>query len=135
MRIYYFGCAGEPGHYLWEPGLHGTSRFKNPWGNQIDTGLCPKGTGYEVEGEAALHKKDGFTAISFWDRSGDSRHQSNSSFIAQGDFTFGQMLELAKQHFPQIMARFKFQIVEIHRNVAGKEFTDDDLRRAGQDWG
>jgi len=120
ITIYYFGCWNHSGHYLYQPG--GTSLIAEgfiPWGYHIDGGLCPgKRRGLkawqtpeiQIEGQASLTKKDGWTALSFWDRSTDHRMNSNSNFVAMGDFTFDEMIKLAKQYFPEIMGRFKFEI-------------------------
>jgi hypothetical protein len=86
---------------------------KNPWGYKIDSGLCLKTVGYEIEGIASIHQKDGWTALSFWDRSIDDRHKSNSNFLAEGTFNFEEMLAISKKHFPEIFERFKFEVVEM----------------------
>jgi len=76
---------------------------------RIDGGLCPKGA--QIEGKALIHYKDGWTALSFWDRSVDMRGNSNSNFLADGKFTFEQMVEFAYQNFPEVTRRYKFSIV------------------------
>ncbi len=116
MKIFYFGCNTEPGHYMWAPGL-GYNReardftYGSPWGHKIDDGLCPKGP--EIEGHALIHNKNGWTAISFWDRSVDKRGKCNSNFLAEGAFTFDEMITHAKKYFPEIMARFSYPIIEV----------------------
>lgn len=114
MKIYYFGCIDRPGHYMHGPRGYDreADRFTegNPWGYKIDGRLCPSGP--EVEGRALVHHKDGWTALSFWDRSVDRRGKCNSNFLAEGTFTFAEMIELARQHFPKVVARFSFPIVE-----------------------
>lgn len=113
VKVFYFGCIGGAGHYM--HAANGSTDWKfmesNPWGKHIDTGLCPAGP--EIEGQSLIHHKDGWTALSFWDRSVDKRGKCNSSFLAEGDFDFEQMVQLAKEHFPSVMARFKFPIVEL----------------------
>lgn len=110
MRVYYFGCNERAGHFLWDPSLFLTQNDdKIPWRN-IDGGLCPKNK--EVEGEALLHVKDGWTAISFWDRSVDKRGACNSSFIAEGVHTFDEMCKIAQEKFPKVWGRFPFKITE-----------------------
>lgn len=85
----------------------------NPWKWEVDRRMCPSGT--QVQGWAALHKRDGWTLISFYDRSVDSRPGSNSSFLAEGNFTFEEMLGIAREYFPRVMSRFTFEIVEAPR--------------------
>jgi hypothetical protein len=110
MKVYYFGMhRPEPDRTLGE--CRATSYFteRNPWGYAIDGGLCPKGP--EIEGRALIHHKDGWTAMSFWDRSVDHRGKCNSSFLAEGTFTFEEMLAIAREKFPRVVGRFKFEIV------------------------
>lgn len=114
-RVFYFGCYGEVGHYLHTPDMHHAWNDHNiiPWGKNIDSTLCPPGR-YEEnqpEGVAVLTFKDGWTALSFWDRSVDRRGNSNSNFIAEGAFNFNQMVEIAQTHFPKVWKRFKFPVV------------------------
>ena len=111
MKVYYFGCIREAGHYMFKPN-HSTDydfTISNPWGYGIDSKLCPKDN--DIEGHALIHKKDGWTALSFWDRSVDKRGGCNSNFLAEGDFTFDEMIALAKEKFPNVMGRFTFKIV------------------------
>lgn len=124
MQFFYFGCIGGPGHFMHnsvpDNGLEArraTSHFteRNPWGYDIDGALCPNGrrSGKEVEGEALIHHKDGWTALSFWDRSVDKRGACNSNFLAEGTFTFDEMKKLAEEKFPHVMRRFTFPIVDL----------------------
>lgn len=110
--IYYFGCIGDAGHYMHGPRGERRERQifdRNPWGHGVDGGLCAPGP--QVQGRALLHHKDHWTALAFWDRSVDDRSGSNSVFLAEGDFDFGHMLQLAHEHFPQVFARFTFEVV------------------------
>lgn len=131
MRVFYFGCWGEPGHYLFRPrGLAATREEGRslPWPH-MDTTLAPgpRHPRYgEVEskdqhqGHAALHRRCGWTALAFWDRSLDRRHNSNSVFVAEGTHSANDMLSLAREHFPEIMQRFTFaiRVVETHEEAA-----------------
>ena len=121
MKVFYFGCYKTHGHYMRASDANGKLRYskeeheftyKNPWSYKIDCGLCPKTDGYETEGIAALNHKDGWTALSFWDRSIDDRHKSNSNFLAEGTLDFTEMLNISKEHFPEIFERFKFEVKE-----------------------
>jgi hypothetical protein len=92
VKVFYFGCWDAIGHFLWTPSGVSVPLSTTPWGNAVDTGLCPgkRDRRGEVacenqrEGEAALHHLDGWTALAFWDRSVDTRHGSNSAFLAEG---------------------------------------------------
>ena len=104
MKVYYFGCVERAGHYMHTPDMRTDSSFmhENPWGFSIDGGLLPK---REVQHEPVLAHKDGWTALSFWDRTVDSRPRSNSSFLAEGTHTMDEMFAIAHQYFPKIALR------------------------------
>lgn len=120
MKAMYFGCVDLAGHFLYEPRkfegqpVHQLVRYpgNNPWGLLIDGGLCPNAsTRNELPPEdqpvnrAKLHRKDGWTAIAWWDRTGDKRPNSNSVFMAEGEHDFASMLTLFRQKFEFIAAR------------------------------
>ena len=102
MRVYYFGCDGQAGHYMHLPNMLTDWKFldSNPWGWKID---------YEIlkgrEGQYVLTHKDGWTALSFHDYTVDQRPGSNSSFLAEGEYTRDQMFGIAWEHFPSIAKR------------------------------
>lgn len=121
---YYFGVLDDSGHeyhapgdeYLprdeekqivWQPeeidGCLQPGCHKNRWGHWEH--------GSQKQGPAVLHYKDGWTALSFWDRSGDSRPGSHSTFILRGTHEFDVALEIAKMHFPEVFERIKFSVV------------------------
>ena len=119
--IFFFGCAkgDQPGHRMHKPrvsAMHyqevGRFMYRNPWGLSLDGALAPEER-EQKQGQALLHRRNGWTAISFWDRTGDSRMGSNSAFLAKGDYTFAEMINLASAAFPEIMASFKFPVVEV----------------------
>lgn len=122
----YFGCWGESGHYLFPPvrWQRGLDPRVLPW-PRIDATLCPGRRNrlgevpYEdqVEGLAALHCKDGWTALAFWDRSVDARHNSNSAFFARGEHDFDTMCSIARAAFPEVWARItaSFRVFEAPR--------------------
>jgi hypothetical protein len=120
--VYYYGPLERPGHhFFYENGmsLSHDERALIPWKEwEIDGKLqpgcwCDRGHwehGQENEGEALLHQKDGWTLISFWDRTIDHRFACNSSYIAKGIFTFEQMVELAKVRFAERWNKMKFEV-------------------------
>ena len=130
MECYYFGCQGQAGHYWWKPDkswtwdngvrqIVGEALWNKVW-PKIDGGFCPgaskdpkkpwQRTGPEVEGEALLHHVDGWSILSFWDRSVDKRGACNSNFIVRGEHTFEEVLKAARESFPQVLDRLKFEI-------------------------
>jgi len=103
LRPVYFGCApgARPGHRLCRrgPRTRGCqpSDYGLPWGWEIDSKLAPRP---EVEFHGALHHKDGWSAVSWWDRRGDSRSNSNSAvFIPEPDLTFDEVIERGRAEF------------------------------------
>lgn len=110
----YFGCL-DTGHYLWSiaDGRY-THEWKcvTPW-PKIDGELQP-GCGSapiwkltQEQSAGQLHHRDGWTAIAFWDRTGDERGNSNSTFLFDATLTFTEALEQARIHFPEIVARME----------------------------
>jgi hypothetical protein len=130
-KVFYFGFY-DGGHRLIDK--NGDSFYGNdvstPWGSHPDATLLEaplvlrkvdENEGMQPEGKAILHHKDGWTALGFWDRSGDSRYNSNSNFLVRGTYTFDEMLALAKEQFHGIFARMKFPITEIKNEKATEE--------------
>lgn len=123
--VYYYGPLDAPGHQFFDES--GSKVYSNdkkglPWkewdiDGKLQPGCSPhprdgrwEHAGPEIEGEALLHHKDGWTAISFWDRSVDPRGACNSTYIAEGTFTFEQMVELAKTRFAARWSKMKFEV-------------------------
>lgn len=132
-RSYYFGCYGrQMGHMTWLPRMRGVGYNATedviPWKvGELDGKLCPptdehagKRAGYgraekylearQPQGRALLHHRDGWTALAFWDRSCDSRGNSNSAFILEGEHDFDAALARARTLFPEIFERITFDV-------------------------
>jgi hypothetical protein len=120
-EVLFFGCWDEVGHYLhnengrtiWQPETIGL-----PW-SSLDTALCPGARHRrfndvsgedQVEGWAALHQKDGWTALVWWDRSVDKRLGSNAAVFAKGTHTLDEMLAIGTRVFPRVLKRFAYRI-------------------------
>lgn len=135
--MFYFGCwtdrtgRSEIGHYLRDRWGHrprdlDSLDWPDAFGDDgwfLDLRFCPNvgpslprpaspwvSKGPQVEGEAALHHVEGWTVISFWDRSVDTRGGCNSAFLQRGTWTFEEMVAQARILYPQIWARFKFEV-------------------------
>lgn len=108
VNCFYFGCMGSRGHEVWTPGGHRIIReeLPGPWGSigDIDGCLCPQKNS-QRQFEAKLHKKDGWTAIAFWDRTIDDRGNSNSAFFVESDLSFEQIVEIFCRKFPMVINR------------------------------
>lgn len=121
VEAYYFGCWGQSGHYWRSPDGHASerdiqSRMPEALREYRIDGCFPPGavfgdqfkkTKAEIEGDAALHYFDGWTLLSYWDRSVDHRSASNSNLVARGTHSFATMLEIAKGRFPGLVERRK----------------------------
>ncbi len=123
--MFYYGCWAGIGHHAFLPNGQSATQdeMRCPWsqysrsfsGACIDGGLQPLRGDIphdvpQPEGLARLTQEAGWTALSFWDRSIDKRGGSHSTFVAEGTFTFAQMVEQAKRLFPTIWARYTFRL-------------------------
>ena len=127
--IFFFGPWNTSGHHFRGPDGGSISRDVEralPWGPsgkwKIDGALIPN-RNYYAEGEAWITHEHGWTALSFWDMSVDTRPASHSTYIAEGHHSFERMVELAKKYFPTRWARMKFLVAETDLPV--------EQRRAG----
>lgn len=115
VECFYFGWREGGGHFLHDVRGHtvwdGRPGWIIPWQHVDGTLLRPPGAKHwenpmpQVEGAAQLHHKDGWTAVAFWDRSGDQRHASNTAFFVKGLWGFEQVMEVARLRFPAVMRR------------------------------
>jgi hypothetical protein len=146
VKLYFFGNARHTGvdagagHYLHEPDARGRARWSAddrdygggmPWtlaelGNLAgDPALGdPRRPGYwpneaQPEGVARLHHRAGWTAIAFWDRTGDARYASSATLIVEGEHGTAAMLALFAERFPAVWARItaRYQPVAHAGNV------------------
>lgn len=122
---FYFGVwtGTKAGHYMFGVDGRMLSRAERsvlPWREgEIDCAMQPsadKDDSYnpnrdETQGHAAIHHKDGWTALCMWDRSEDLRGGCNSNFFFEGTFSFDQMVEMSKNSFQKVWDRFKFPVV------------------------
>lgn len=135
--VWFFGCNEVSGHYLFLSANGFVSRPNEyppagcPW-KHLDGNLAPRSTTptasdkfgscygrpttYEVpQGHAALHHKDDWTALAFWDRTGDTRGASNSVFLTHDVCDFDEMVRRSREAFPTIWARFPFAVTLVER--------------------
>lgn len=145
--VYYFGDARHAGldagagHYLWRATAQGTLAWMDdegrvPWPihGGLDGWLAGRpgvltapGRGHrEVvvleaeQGRACLHHLDGWTAISFFDRTGDDRWGSTSTVLALGTHTFEVMKKLFNVHLPGVWARV-MRSVNVHPHPGNQD--------------
>lgn len=116
---YYFGCPsfGSAGHFLHDMQYrHVDERTVGlPWHiGLLDTGLLDNGKHRDVvDGKVfwTCAKQDWF-AFFWWDRSGDSRGNSNSGFYVRG-FQLGESVvafQFALNSFPAVVGRQAYKL-------------------------
>lgn len=117
-RMFYFGPYREAGHRFHEAGGYPMERrieSEIPWSAGgawcIDGGLAPSTT--RKNGIARLTLSHGWTALSFWDQAVDERPGSHSTYVAEGIFTFQQMVDMAKERFSERWDKMKFPVTEM----------------------
>ncbi len=111
MRIYYFGCWDQVGHYLKDHTGKDVSMYNNdlPW-DLIDGVLCPTDT--SKPGIVKIHHNNGWTAAAFWDYTIDSRPQSNSILFVEDLLDITEIIGEFKRTFPEIYRRFDFDLIK-----------------------
>jgi len=123
--MFYFGAGDDRGgHFMWLPQQRGymkmrpsrEQRAQVPWSDgELDSGLAPEIPGKnQPEGICAIHFEGSWTAMAFWDRTGDKRFNSNSVVLAEGEYTFDEMVDKFRTEFSEIYERVtaKFELVE-----------------------
>lgn len=128
MKVWWFGCATKPdtaGHGLHaaQPPYHGREAYEEyksfpfQW-ETLDGQFAPrtktKGA-YEKgaefpQGEARLTYIKGWTVVAFWDRTGDSRGNSNTAFVFDAFLGSADALRIAREKFPKLFERFTFYV-------------------------
>lgn len=118
--VLYFGCLGHPGHYLHGPRGSTSQELANyahekklPWtAPQLDSEFLEETIEgqYQPEGIATTVWRADWSALAFWDRSGDHRHNSRSVFLVHGQWGFEDLVRFAREAFPEIWARFSFEV-------------------------
>lgn len=113
MKCFYFGAWSKDrlGHYLHAPGGSTSRMYEEmlPFACSIlDSRLLPNGE--EVEGRVQRSVINGWTVLSFWDRSADSRGKSNSAFVMEGVHDSNTVIRVAREQFPAVFERFSFPL-------------------------
>jgi hypothetical protein len=96
------------GHHLYDVTgrqVHGRTDIPFRW-QIVDSGLLPPNEP-ERQGELHLSHINNWTVLTMWDRTGDSRPNSNASFIVKGQHSIEVMKLLAAQHFPAVWERIQ----------------------------
>lgn len=109
-QIFYFGCMGQAGHYLFGPEGMGRvypgKEFSTCFGEdgrKLDTPFCPPMDW--PAGKFVVMTKTIWTIVSWWDYSVDSRPGSHSTFIFTGYDSLEEFWKEAKEQFPSVFNR------------------------------
>lgn len=110
QTVVYFGCKRQVGHYLWLPNGRQPDRDDAVLGHnsagpfrRLDGTLTPRDT--TSQSAAAIHHRDGWTALAMHDYTVDSRGASNSVFVMDSDVSFESAWFYAQQSFPDVVKR------------------------------
>jgi hypothetical protein len=109
--VVFFGCWRVVGHHLYLPsGRHPDRhdpRFPTYYAagpfQSLDGRLTPRDT--HKQSTAAIHHRDGWTAIGIHDYTVDTRGGANSVFVMDSDLSFDRALSYARESFPSIVER------------------------------
>lgn len=111
-QLYYFGCLGNKGHFLWDrersanvEGVLKTMPGINPNVLRRIDGTFAPGNPYEPTGLYMESIVPPVRIVAWWDRSVDSRPGSNSALIGYGYDAAEEMLTDAEVLFPSVMGR------------------------------
>jgi len=107
IKCYYFGCKSklEIGHYLFTNDGNGRYLQHLEGGFRVDSldGMIKAGE----QSKATYFNLCGWSFITMGDYSADGRSASNASFMAQGKFSFEELLELARKVWPKKVKRIE----------------------------
>lgn len=113
--LYFFGCWGVSGHSIHGPGngyVSMATRATLPvTETALDAKFAPKDP-RQTEGRATVTRLRGWTIVAWWDRMGDSRHNSNSAFLMKGEHALSAVLLEAAAQYPELLPRFA-SLVEV----------------------
>lgn len=114
LEVWCFGCIGQPGHYLLRPNRQ--LCFKQdvqPWGWNLDGGLCEGRPYQRSDGATWEHHKAGWSAVAFWDQSGDDRGGSCTVFLVNAEATRDEILAAARTQWPEVWNRPRFPLANM----------------------
>jgi hypothetical protein len=124
-EILFFGCqTGHVGHFVFNAKMEHARGDLAERFRLNDGKLAPKDPA-QKEGRAMLCWCDGYAVLAFWDRSVDSRLNSNAMFLvpyelmAPADRNREEVLRLAREAFPTVFARFGFAVEVVHEGMYG----------------
>lgn len=110
-RCLFFGRKDIAGHHLYGDTTR-VPAFLHGSAGSLDGNFAPYYSkregdplGNQPQGHAKLTYLQGWTVVSFWDRSGDTRGNSNSAFIVDAIVSFDDVMKLARRYWPAYIER------------------------------
>lgn len=112
MNVFYCGCIGQAGHYVWQDE---NTRMKHG----VLRDLVARSDGFFApmedlgdDGATVVHYVHGYTVFSWWDASVDDRPGSNSTFWVEGVIPFLHAITAARKTFPSVFARLGYELYQ-----------------------
>mgnify|MGYP001549230296 CR=1 FL=1 len=107
-EILYYGCLRRIGHFLNSKQTN-IQFHETPWGYSLDEDAVVQKPDI-ADGKLYTAKKDGWTAVGFWDRSVDSRPNSKSIFLVAKDWPTERVMAEAEKQWPEVCGRPRFPV-------------------------
>lgn len=112
--VWFFGPIGRAGHYWWET-EHKTMKSRSlagpegfPWPG-IDGVFTNKDD--KTQSVWTITQEHGWTVVAFHDYTVDNRGGSNANFVVNATVGYGQAIDLARDKFPGIVERLRYDRV------------------------
>lgn len=114
MTLRFWGSFKYTGHKLWtvvhdryEPDYY--TEGVCPWTRaEMDGWEAPRDE--QLEGDCRRMRRDGWTFLQWWDRSGDERHGSTAGLLIDLDIDPDNLLALGMNAFSGIFERFQYGV-------------------------
>lgn len=118
MKIFYFGCWGSPGHFLWANGRRWAERSDEcPFKPEHLDGsiLLPRP---EKVGTGALTFVRGWTVLAWWGSPWDKRPAVNCAITIKGKLEFESLWNAFVGQFPELAAHIQPPTIEESERAA-----------------
>lgn len=124
-RVYFYGCWGPTRYALWTRErkivFYRDVGVTDRMASRLDGGYAPGSLFLggklkladfddQIEGVVRDYFEDGWTVLSFWDRSNDPNFNAHSTYLVKGTFTIGNALRLARAYFPDKFNNYPFHL-------------------------
>lgn len=120
MRWYYFGCWAQAGHFLFTEGMrYPLFSDKEHSLTKFDGLLAPQGIRTPYIATVSRLGGWGYSALSFWDNSVDTRPGSNSIIFAPSlSVSYDGIMKGFQRYFPEVWSRVG-SLVKLRQDIEG----------------